>query len=146
MISYIIWADWGYRQDKEEIEDVGMFGVFKAIETIDASRVKSIDAYVSMVARSHMIHYTRRMMHRDIPWEPTEISGKIDRGMEEDLDLRMDVIDEIQKLRGRERVVLMLRFFGGWQQKEIAELLDCTTPNVWYIEKRALSKLALTAA
>jgi len=145
---------WG-RSDLEDVAACGMMGVFEAVRKMDVRRVKSVDAWVYMVARSRMRQYVERASqrtvalydHRPTPLEEDKqnpLVTKLNEAMEDhDLALRATVNGEAMRLRGRERLVLALRFWGGWQLKEIAELLDCSTPNVWYIERRALEKVGL---
>jgi RNA polymerase sigma factor (sigma-70 family) len=141
MVGYMSWRDYGTRGDLEDIKANGMLGVFEATQKIDIKRVKDVDAYVSMVARSRMINYVQRAMHRDVIVQDEKIEQMIEEQMEGDADLSIDISEGIGKLPAKERLVLKLRFWGGWQQKEIAELLKCSTPNVWYIEKQALAHL-----
>jgi RNA polymerase sigma factor (sigma-70 family) len=141
MVGYMSWRDYGTRGDLEDIKANGMLGVFEATQKIDVKRVKDVDAYVSMVARSRMINYVQRAMHRDVIVQDEKIEQMIEEQMEGDADLSIDISEGIGKLPAKERLVLKLRFWGGWHQKEIAELLKCSTPNVWYIEKQALAHL-----
>jgi len=144
MVGFMAWADWGLTRSGPHLEDIidaGMLGVVEATQKLDISRVKNVDAYVAMVVRGRMINWCARVMHRDYNIGDTIITDKLEQAMEEDVDLKMDVQNEIHKLKSREQLVISLRYFSGWQLKEIAELLKCTTPNVWYIEKQALAKL-----
>lgn len=141
MVIWMAWMRWPMRNDREEIEDIGMLGVYEATQKMDVKKVKSVDAYVAMVAKARMINFCQKMMHRDQILDPSMFSERIEQVMELDIDLAMDIGDALEHLSPKERLVLKLRFWGGWQMKEIAELLKCSTPNVWYIEKQGLAKL-----
>lgn len=146
MVEWMAWKDYGWRGDLEDVKATGMLGVFEATQKIDVKRVRSVDAYVSMLARSRMINYIQRMWNRDEILPDTVLMEKFDAAIEGNvssfLDEKLDIEEAMMKhLSSRERLVLKLRFWGGWQQTEIAELLKCTKPNVWYIEKQALAKI-----
>jgi RNA polymerase sigma factor (sigma-70 family) len=144
MVGYMSWRDYGTRGDLEDIKANGMLGVFEATQKIDVKRVKDVDAYVSMVARSRMINYVqkRAMKPPDVIVQDEKIEQMIEEQMEGDADLSIDISEGMmESIPAKERLVLKLRFWGGWHQKEIAELLKCSTPNVWYIEKQALAHL-----
>lgn len=142
MVEWMAWKDYGWRGDLEDIKATGMLGVFEATQKIDVKRVKSVDAYVSMLARSRMINYVQKMWNRDETLPDVVLQEKFEMAIESDFDLSIDIEEAMMKhLSSKERLVLKLRFWGGWQQTEIAELLKCTKPNVWYIEKQALAKI-----
>ena len=169
MVGFMAQTDWGWRDDLEDIIDVGMIAVWEATQKIDIDRVRSSDAYVAMVVRGRMRNYCAKMMHRDTPIGNIPVENQIDGkvpGNDDlsihseslskyvqpaenvdlnrrppDLDLKIDVANLLKDLSVKERLVLRLRFWEGWTQPEIAERLKCTKENVWYIEKQALARL-----
>lgn len=142
MIEWMAWHDYGQRTDLEDVQEVGMLGVLEATQKIDITRVKSVDAYVAMVARSRMINYMQKMWNRDEILPDETIMLAMERALEENVELAMTMEDELGNLSPKERLVLKLRFWEDRELKDIAVILKCSTPNVWYIEKRALAKLA----
>ena len=61
--------------------------------------------------------------------------------LENNVILAVTMEDELGKLSDKERLVLKLRFWEDLELKDIAKILNCSAPNVWYHEKRALAKL-----
>lgn len=123
--------------DMEDIVSEGMIGVLQAIRGIDFEKVKSVDAWVALCAKRKMINFVNHSQNR-----LTEALEDWNTGQEEiDYDLPIYVADLLKHLEKREQLVLRLRYFKGWQQKEIAKALGCSVPNVWYIEQQALKKL-----
>lgn len=145
MITGMARRDYNWRGDLEDIIGNGMLGVYEATQKLDIKRVKSVDAYVAMLARSRMIQYVQKMWNRDVNIPDEVLQEKYETFMEKDIDLAMDIEHALDKLPPREQLVLKLRFWSGWQLKEIAELLKCTKVNVWFIEKSALAKVEALA-
>lgn len=145
MITGMARKDWRWRGDLEDIIDNGMLGVFEATQKLDIKRVKSVDAYVAMIARSRMISYVQKMWNRDVNITDEVLQEKYETFMENDIDLSMDIERALHKLPAREQLVLKLRFWSGWRLVDVAELLKCTKVNVWFIEKSALAKIEALA-
>ena len=53
----------------------------------------------------------------------------------------MEVLDLIDRLPSRQRAVLVLRYFEGLSELEIAEVLSCRPGTVKSLAARALSRL-----
>lgn len=53
----------------------------------------------------------------------------------------IDVLDAVVNLPYRQRAVLVLRYWAGWSEAEIAEVLSCRPGTVKSTAARALSRL-----
>ena len=61
-----------------------------------------------------------------------------------DLELipeRAEIADALERLPGRERIVLRLRFFEGQTQREVGERIGTSQMQISRIEQRALARL-----
>jgi RNA polymerase sigma factor (sigma-70 family) len=142
MIGYIAHDKFGgYKHvDLDDIKQWGMIGVLTAIRRFNPKKVRSADAYVAMVAKGRMYNYFD-LMHNRVFEKAEEFNPDIGGVFERDLDAILDLRQDLCKLTSREYTVIILRYGAGWQLQEIADHLNCTKPNVWYIEKQALKKL-----
>ena len=61
---------------------------------------------------------------------------------EEAIVARLDLEEAMRCLTERERLILRLRFWHGWTQKEVAQALGMTRYGLQLAEKRALARLA----
>jgi len=128
-ISYLAWAK--YPNQKEDMFQVGMLGLLKAIERIDPKRVKSKDAWVWLNVKG--------MMYNIIQPKPTvPLVLEIEPGREDDKDF--DLI--IKDLPARKRLILSLIYKHDWRRTEIGKLLGISSMRVGQIEQEALVGIA----
>jgi RNA polymerase sigma factor (sigma-70 family) len=52
-----------------------------------------------------------------------------------------DLVDVVARLPYRQRVVVVGRYWGGWSESEIAEVLDCPKGTVKSLASRALDQI-----
>lgn len=132
------YADWGHRlaglltQNQaagEEIVQEAMLAVY--------TRWSSIDHPVTyfrqtLINRANNWHRHRATVDDKLPL--LVLSG-VDRSTAGDLT------DLLARLEFRPRAVLVLRYYGGWSEAEIAEALDCPPGTVKSMASRALAML-----
>lgn len=90
MIEWMAWNDYNWRTDLEDIAECGMLGVLEATEKIDVKKVKSVDAYVAMVARSRMMNYIQKRWNEE-PMEHTTITLLMEKALWQNLDIDLQV-------------------------------------------------------
>jgi RNA polymerase sigma factor (sigma-70 family) len=52
-----------------------------------------------------------------------------------------ELVDIVAKLPYEQRVVIVCRYWGGWTQSEVAEMLDCPQGTVKSLQSRALDRI-----
>lgn len=122
--------------DVDDVKQIGMIALAEAIERMKTQKVRSIDAWLSLVIRGRIDNYLRLSQNR--------YCAPLDEEMEVtavDNLSRIEIRGAVKALNPHERKVIYLRYWQGWQLKEIAEEMGCTKENVWYIEKQAFKKL-----
>lgn len=122
--------------DLDDVKQIGMIALAEAIERMKVQKVKSIDAWLSMVIKGRIDNHLGLSQNR--------YCAPLDEDMEasavDDLS-RIEIRTAIKALNPRERKVIYLRYWQGWQLKEIAEEMGCSLNNVVVCEREALNKL-----
>lgn len=134
-IKYLAWTK--YPSQKEDMVQVGMMGLLKAIDRIDVNRVKSKDAWVWLNVKGMMYNVTQSK-----PTELLEVWHTDGQAVTD--DLTHEVIDinwAISKLPARQRLIYKLIYEKGWYKTEIADLLGISSMRVGQIEQQILTKL-----
>ncbi len=109
------------------------------------------DAFLALQGQFHEVSSPRAWINRAIvnrahTWHRDESrheqrlkTMQIDQPGFDHADL--DLLDAISDLPYRQRVVVVARYWGGWSEAEIAEVLDCRPGTVKSLASRALSRL-----
>jgi len=147
-----VWQVYGYlayrvssRAEAEDLTQATFERALRAWNRYDARRA-SVRTWLLTIARNLLIDQRRKGGgRRSVSLESPSI-GESDLptgpGPEEtSLGLSPDLASALEKLKGRERSVLALRFGGDLQTTEIARMLDLSVANVQQILSRALRKL-----
>lgn len=131
-INYIAWSR--YPQQQEDMFQLGMIGLLTAIEKIDRSRVKSLDAWVWLNVKGKMFNAPKV--------QPTiEINDWSDSFEEEYEDLRFNTT--ISSLDARQQQILTWIYRDDRLKTEIGRDLNISSMRVGQIEQQALKKLRL---
>ena len=101
------------------------------------------DLYLRRMITNGYLSWRRRWSVRSI--HPVADTGQFDRTTAPDPAVRLADQDEVSRLLAtltrRQRVVLVLRFYEGRSDEEIAEILDCAAGTVRSHVSRALAGL-----
>ena len=114
----------------EDVVQDAMAGVYREFARIDAP-----DAYL----RRSVVNLWRTWVrderrHRDRASMLERERPVLDAGDSELLGI-------VQGLPYRQRVVIIARYWGGWSEREIAQMLGCRTGTVKSLASRALDRL-----
>lgn len=114
----------------EDIVQDAMASVYRAFDRIDSPAAYLRKAVVNngrSYQRSERRHRQRLAVLADEPAAPAPQDG--------------DLLDAVGRLRYRERVVIVTRYWGGWSEAQIAAALGCRPGTVKSIASRALQRL-----
>ena len=147
----------------EDLISIGTIGLIKAVNTFDPDKKNKLATYASRCIENEVLMYLRHTARSryeislDEPlrkdWDGNELLLSDVLGTEGDLVYRrMDdkvekqlLRDALQKLTGRERQIMQLRFgLGGapeLTQKEVADRLGISQSYISRLEKRILARL-----
>ena len=147
----------------EDLISIGTIGLIKAVSTFDPEKKNKLATYASRCIENEVLMYLRHTarsryeisldepLRRD--WDGNELLLSDVLGTEGDLVYRrMDdkvekqlLRDALEKLPGRERQIMQLRFgLGGRReltQKEVADRLGISQSYISRLEKRILARL-----
>jgi RNA polymerase sigma factor (sigma-70 family) len=122
----------------------------EALSTYDAYPGSSFEAWIYRITHNHLLNELRRPGRRVEPVDPGDIVELYDRADLPRHDLKWltdaDLDDAYDELSRREQAVLKLRFAGGFEHREIAELLGIRPATVRQIQRRALEALRRSIA
>jgi RNA polymerase sigma factor (sigma-70 family) len=143
-IKSIAFGNWGWSKDQDDLQQVGKVAVWQAAKSLDLKKVKSADAFVSLVIRRKMSNYMALMQHRTKPLDERIVKTEIENNpFSYTPDNLQNITDSLKILPEKEKTVMFLRYVAGWELKEIGNYLGCSAPNCVYIEKQAIKKLKL---
>ena len=147
----------------EDLISIGTIGLIKAVNTFDPEKKNKLATYASRCIENEVLMYLRHTARSryeislDEPlrkdWDGNELLLSDVLGTEGDLVYRrMDdkvekqlLRDALQKLSGREREIMQLRFgLSGapeLTQKEVADRLGISQSYISRLEKRILARL-----
>ncbi len=147
----------------EDLVSIGTIGLIKAVNTFDPNKKIKLATYASRCIENEILMYLRRNNKTrsevsfdeplNIDWDGNELllsdvlgteSDVIYKYLEEEVDKRLLNI-ALQKLSGRERRIMELRFglTDGAEktQKEVADMLGISQSYISRLEKRILKRL-----
>ncbi|NLI60696.1 MAG: RNA polymerase sporulation sigma factor SigE [Clostridiales bacterium] len=147
----------------EDLVSIGTIGLIKAVNTFDPQKKIKLATYASRCIENEILMYLRRNGKikseisldepLNIDWDGNELLLSDILGTENDLIYK--VIEEevnrellniaMEKLTGRERKIMELRFGLGGQkeqtQKEVADFLGISQSYISRLEKRIIKRL-----
>jgi RNA polymerase sigma factor (sigma-70 family) len=140
-IEYMVWDMFN---GDEDMVQVGLMGLLKAIDRLDISRVKSVDAWVFLNVRGTMLNARKFKKHVSLDNfydanEPYEIE------IEEDFDTPVYVQNLLKRLPKRESLILRLIYFHDWKRTEVGKLLGVSSMRIGQLEQRSLNFLSSIA-
>lgn len=147
----------------EDLVSIGTIGLIKAVNTFDPNKKIKLATYASRCIENEILMYLRRNNKTrsevsfdeplNIDWDGNELllsdvlgteNDVIYKYMEEEVDRKLLNI-ALQKLNGRERRIMELRFglLDGTEktQKEVADMLGISQSYISRLEKRILKRL-----
>jgi RNA polymerase sigma-70 factor (sigma-E family) len=134
--AYLLCGDW------QRAEDIVSTAVTKLyVSWARASRVEHLDAYTRQIVVRTYLDERRRPWRREHPSEFLPESAAASEGPAADTARRVDLRRQLARMPGRQRVVLVLRFYEDLSVEQTAALLGCSTGAVKALTTRALTAL-----
>ncbi len=147
----------------EDLISIGTIGLIKAIETYNPARSIKLATYASRCIENEILMHLRKLSARrgevslDEPlntdWDGNELllgdvlgtdADMVMKPLEDDVD-RSLLLEAVNRLPGRERAIIALRFgLDGRQertQKEVADALGISQSYISRLEKKIISRL-----
>jgi len=147
----------------EDLVSIGTIGLIKAVNTFDPAKKIKLATYASRCIENEILMYLRRSNKTraevsfdeplNVDWDGNELLLSDVLGTENDIIYKFieDEVDKkllhlaLQKLTGRERRIMELRFglHNGVEktQKEVADLLGISQSYISRLEKRIIKRL-----
>ena len=149
----------------EDLISIGTIGLIKAINTFNQTKKIKLATYASRCIENEILMYLRRNSKTklevsideplNVDWDGNELLLSDILGTDEDVvgkDMETDVERKllkaaIEKLSGRERMIIELRFglntSGGEEktQKEVADMLGISQSYISRLEKKIMGRL-----
>ena len=149
----------------EDLISIGTIGLIKAINTFNPEKKIKLATYASRCIENEILMYLRRNSKTklevsideplNVDWDGNELLLSDILGTDEDVvgkDMETDVERKllkaaIEKLSGRERMIIELRFglntSGGEEktQKEVADMLGISQSYISRLEKKIMGRL-----
>lgn len=147
----------------EDLVSIGTIGLIKAVNTFDPAKKIKLATYASRCIENEILMYLRRNNKTraevsfdeplNIDWDGNELLLSDVLGTENDVIYKYieDEVDKkllhlaLQKLNGRERKIMELRFGlnNGVEktQKEVADMLGISQSYISRLEKRIINRL-----
>ncbi|MEW5954519.1 MAG: RNA polymerase sporulation sigma factor SigE [Bacillota bacterium] len=147
----------------EDLVSIGTIGLIKAVNTFDPSKKIKLATYASRCIENEILMYLRRNNKTktevsfdeplNIDWDGNELllsdvlgteNDIIHKYIEEEVDRKLLYL-ALQKLSGRERTIMELRFGlnNGVEktQKEVADMMGISQSYISRLEKRIIKRL-----
>ncbi|OAT81849.1 sporulation sigma factor SigE [Desulfotomaculum copahuensis] len=147
----------------EDLVSIGTIGLIKAVNTFDPGKKIKLATYASRCIENEILMYLRRNSKTraevsfdeplNIDWDGNELLLSDVLGTDNDIIYKYieDEVDKkllylaLQKLNGRERKIMELRFglVNGVEktQKEVADLMGISQSYISRLEKRIIKRL-----
>ena len=147
----------------EDLISIGTIGLIKAVNTFCPTRNIKLATYASRCIENEILMYLRKNSQMkneisideplNVDWDGNELLLSDILGSEQDIvnsKIEQEVecellIDAVNSLSGREKMIMQLRFgLGGYRehtQKEVADLLGISQSYISRLEKRIIEKL-----
>lgn len=147
----------------EDLISIGTIGLIKAINTFRSDKQIKLATYASKCIENEILMHLRKTntqkseVSLDEPlntdWDGNELllsdilgtdGDEIYRPLEDDADRKM-LLDAVETLNERERVIIIMRFglYGSkeYTQKEVADILGISQSYISRLEKRIIVRL-----
>ncbi|MDO5396683.1 MAG: RNA polymerase sporulation sigma factor SigE [bacterium] len=147
----------------EDLISIGTIGLIKAINTFKPSKNIKLATYASRCIENEILMYLRKNSNTrmevsideplNVDWDGNELllsdilgtdNDVICRDIEDEVDRKL-LHEALQKLSGRERKIMELRFGlntgDEMTQKEVADLLGISQSYISRLEKRIIGRL-----
>ena len=147
----------------EDLISIGTIGLIKAVETYQPARNIKLATYASRCIENEILMYLRKNANRrgevslDEPlntdWDGNELllsdilgteNDLVMKPIEDDVDRKL-LLDALEKLDGRERQIITMRFGLDGRpertQKEVADCLGISQSYISRLEKRIIARL-----
>lgn len=105
---------------------------------------QEISAYLGIGVDQVVVALDVALAYRCVPIERVENADDVAQRALHQVEDRLLVRSLLESLAELERIVLTLRFFGGWSQRRIAASLGCSQMQVSRIQVRALQELRIS--
>lgn len=151
------------KTDLEDLVSIGTIGLIKAVNTYKLDKNIKLATYASRCIDNEILMYLRKNKRRkgEISLEDSlsydaegnelhleDVIGTssdiVTKGIEDEND-RKALYEEISKLKGRDKKIMILRYglFGNKEmtQKDVAELLNISQSYISRIEKKIIKRL-----
>ena len=147
----------------DDLISIGTIGLIKAVNTFCPTRNIKLATYASRCIENEILMYLRKNSQMkneisideplNVDWDGNELLLSDILGSEQDVvnsKIEQEVecellIDAVNSLSGREKMIMQLRFgLGGYKehtQKEVADLLGISQSYISRLEKRIIEKL-----
>jgi RNA polymerase sigma-70 factor (sigma-E family) len=99
------------------------------------------DAYVRRILVNQHHSLRRRRSSHELATAPDQLPAEATPDSQDWLATRDVMRMALRQLPRRQRTVLVLRYYEGLSDSEIAELLDCSLGNVRSLASRAIARL-----
>lgn len=147
----------------EDLISIGTIGLIKAINTFNPTKKIKLATYASRCIENEILMYLRRNSKTkmevsideplNVDWEGNELllsdilgtdPDSINRPIEDEAEKNL-LLGAIDRLDGRERMIMQLRFglLGAEEktQKEVADIIGISQSYISRLEKRIIKKL-----
>lgn len=133
-------------QDAEDIVSETFLTMVKKLPEFEPAHSGAFGAWVFRIARSKIADFYRANGNRRTVEEDGTILAARAGGMDvlaevQRGELRVSLLDSIRELQPRQQEVMLLRYFGGLRNKEIAEVLAIEERTVSAHLSRGLKNL-----
>ena len=133
----------------EDLISIGTIGLIKAVNTFNSGKNIKLATYASRCIENEILMHLRKAgsqrteLSIDEPLN-TDWDGNDCRPLEDDAERRV-LLEAVERLEGREREIIRLRFGLDGQreytQKEVADMLGISQSYISRLEKRILTRL-----
>ena len=165
LVAHIVKKYQGVDEDLDDLISIGTIGLIKGINTFNPDKNIKLATYASRCIENEILMYLRRNSKTklevsideplNVDWDGNELLLSDILGTDEDVvgkDMETDVERKllktaIEKLSGRERMIIELRFglntSGGEEktQKEVADMLGISQSYISRLEKKIMGRL-----
>lgn len=150
-LMYKIAIDCGVqRQDQDDIINTACLAMCKNVKTLRPMECNALRTYVVLCIRSASINFFKANKRYVLSGDFNSMMYKIltmESNIEDEALARMGietVKTAICLLKGREREVMIMKYFFGMNNREVADLYGLNIDNVRQIDNRGKQKLSKT--
>jgi len=130
-----------FRDQYEDMTQVGMMGLLKAIERLDLSRVKSLDAWVFLNVRGMMLNVTRPKPTESLDFMIEQFGEGSFLSLVADDANDVYANDLLDALPDREAFIIRAIHLMKYNRREVGRLLNLSSMRIGQLEQRGLATL-----